>query len=128
MKRLVPVLALCAVLGACASNGGGGGGTTVPSRVPLPSAPPAGEPAGTTGLHEADLRAQYGQPSLIRHDGTATIWRFDGAGCKAFFFFYTRDNNTAVWHVETMPRGVSIAADQGCLNALRARVSPRPAA
>jgi hypothetical protein len=125
MRRLVPILSLCVLLGACAS--GGGSRPSVPTRVPLPSAPPAGEPAGTTGLHEADLRAQYGQPALIRRDGTATIWRFDGPACKAFFFFYTKDTDTAVWHVETLPRGTSIAADAGCLNALRARVSPRPA-
>jgi hypothetical protein len=123
MRRLVPILSLCALLGACASQGTRPG---VPSRVPLPSAPPAGEPAGTTGLREADLRAQYGQPALVRHDGSATIWRFDGAACKAFFFFYTRESNTAVWHVETLPRGVSIAADEGCLNALRTRGASRP--
>jgi len=121
MRRLVPIVSLCAALGACASQGNR---PSVPSRVPLPSAPPAGEPAGTTGLHEADLRAQFGQPALVRRDGTATIWRFDGPACKAFFFFYTQDTNTAVWHVETLPRGSAIAADEGCLNALRARVSP----
>ena len=60
-------------------------------------------------------------PALVRHDGTAQIWRFDGASCKAFFFLYSRDGATAVWHVETMPRGVSIAADENCLNVLRAQ-------
>ncbi len=123
MKRLVPVLSLCALLGACAAPTAGTG----PARVELPPAPPEGEPVGTTGLHEAELKAQYGQPALVRHDGTAQIWRFDGAACKAFFFLYARDGNTAVWHVETAPRGQSIAADETCLSALRARASaPRP--
>jgi hypothetical protein len=123
MKRLIPVLLFCALLGACASSAtsGGGGG-----RVALPAAPPPGEPAGTTGLHEADLRATYGQPAFVRHDGDALIWRFDGAACKAFFFLYMRGGNTAVWHVETNPRGTSIAADEGCLNALRTRGASRP--
>ena len=123
MNRLVPVLSLCAVLGACAAPGG----VVAPSHVVLPPAPPEGEPAGTTGLHEAELKAQFGQPAFVRHDGTAQIWRFDGAACKAYFFLYSRDGNTAVWHVETAPRGVSIAADENCLSALRARAAaPRP--
>jgi hypothetical protein len=121
MKRLISVAVLCALLGACASSGVSGGG-----RVALPAAPPPGEPAGTTGLHEVDLRTMYGQPAFVRHDGDALIWRFDGAACKAFFFLYTRDGNTAVWHVETNPRGTSIAADEGCLNALRSRSASRP--
>ncbi len=99
MNRLVPVLSLCALLAACAAPGGGG----TPAHVVLPPAPPEGEPAGTTGLHEAELKAQYGQPAFVRHDGTAQIWRFDGDACKAFFFLYSRDGNTAVWHVETAP-------------------------
>ena len=119
-KKLVPVL-LCGLLVACASNGGGGGG-----KVALPSAPPPGEPAGTTGLHEADLRAMFGPPAFVRQDGTAQIWRFDGASCKAFFFLYSRDGNTAVWHVETSPRGSGMAADETCLSALRARSASRP--
>ncbi len=82
MNRPVPVLLLCALLGACAAPGG----PATSTHVVLPAAPPEGEPMGTTGLHEADLKAQYGQPAFVRHDGTAQIWRFDGAACKAFFF------------------------------------------
>ena|ERR1700759_571570 len=123
MKRVIPVVALCAVLGACATQGGGG---TTPTHVRLPDAPPPGEPEGTTGLKEVDLRAYYGPPAFVRHDGTAQIWRFDGPACKAFFFLYSKEGNTAVWHVETMPRGTAIAADQNCLNALRARTASRP--
>ena len=96
------------------------------TQVRLPEAPPPGEPSGTTGLHEADLRAAYGVPALVRHDGTAQIWRFDGASCKAFFFLYSKDGNTAVWHVETVPRGAAIAADENCLSALRAKAVSRP--
>jgi hypothetical protein len=123
MKRYFAPLALCALLGACAAPTGGSGPAPT---VSLPAAPPAGEPAGTTGLHAADLRAQFGTPSFVRHDGTAEIWRFDGAACKAFFFLYSRDGNTAVWHVETAPRGASIAADEGCLSALKARAASKP--
>lgn len=119
MTRLASVLLICTALAGCA---------TQPARhVTLAPAPPTGEPAGTTGMHEADLRAAFGSPALVRHDGTAQIWRFDGATCKAFFFLYSRDGVTAVWHVETAPRGAGIAADENCLNLLRVQpVAPRP--
>lgn len=119
MKSLLPAVLLLGLLGACA-------GPAVVTNVRLPEAPPPGEPSGTTGLHEADLKVAYGQPAFVRKDGQAQIWRFDGPACKAFFFLYSRDGNTAVWHVETTPRGAGIAADQNCLNALRARVASRP--
>jgi hypothetical protein len=118
MRKIVPLLALCALLAGCTTHPRG--------TVRLPEAPPAGEPAGTTGLHEADLRTIFGPPAFVRHDGAAQIWRFDGAACKAFFFLYSRDGNTAVWHVETAPRGAGIAADENCLSALRALHAPPP--
>lgn len=105
------------------------GCATKPPQAPqvrLPPPPPTGEPSGTTGLHEADLRAAFGMPAFVRVDGAAQIWRFDGPSCKAFFFLYSRDGTTAVWHVETAPRGTNIAADEACLNALRARAAARP--
>jgi hypothetical protein len=120
MKKMAALLLFCCALAGCATK------PAAPPRVALPPAPPAGEPAGTTGLHEAELRAMFGLPALVRHDGNAQIWRFDAPGCKAFFFLYSRDGMTAVWHVETAPRGANIAADENCLNALRARVAPRP--
>ncbi len=120
MKRLASALLFCTALAGCATR------PAAPVQVRLPEAPPAGEPHGTTGLHEADLRAAFGVPALVRHDGNAQIWRFDSTICKAYFFLYTRDGATAVWHVETVPRGVAIAADETCLNALRARAVARP--
>jgi hypothetical protein len=117
MKSVLPALLLLSLLAGCAAPGGTG-------AVRLPDAPPAGEPAGTTGLQVAQLRALYGQPAMVRNDGSAQIWRYDDASCRAFFFLYSRDGRTAVWHVETSPRGRGIAADENCLNALRAKVAP----
>lgn len=122
MNRLASVLLLCAALAGCATSH-----VSRPSQARLPPAPPPGEPPGTTGMHEAELRAAFGAPAFVRHDGTTQIWRFDGANCKAFFFLYSRDGDTAVWHVETMPRGMGIAADENCLNALHVpQAAPRP--
>ena len=120
MKRIVVLALLCAGLAACAN---------APRTTTRLDVPPPGEPSGTTGLKEADLKHFYGQPAFTRRDGNATIIRFDAPACKAYFFLYSRDGNTAVWHVETTPRGASMAADQNCLNALSARAGssgPRP--
>src|SRR5512135_2041790 len=112
MKRLMVVPLIAFALAGCATR------PAAPPQTRLPPAPPTGEPSGTTGLREADLRAAFGMPAFVRRDGTAQIWRFDGPACKAFFFLYSRDGTTAVWHVETTPRGANIAADENCLNVL----------
>ena len=86
--------------------------------VSLPPPPPSGEPSGIVGLDANGLRSAYGAPEFVRHDGSVQMWRYDGARCHAFFFLYP-DNG--VRHVETLPRGASMAADTNCLNALRAK-------
>jgi hypothetical protein len=116
---------LCVVLAACAT----------PQRqaeqqgaqqISLPPPPPPGEPAELAGVQEAQVRMAFGAPSLVRKDGRAEIWRYDGAGCKAFFFFYLSGSSMAVRHVETVPRGSVIAADETCLATLRAHPSQTP--
>jgi hypothetical protein len=89
--------------------------------VALPAAPLPGEPAGIAGLDATQLRVAFGAPSFIRQDGTAQLWRYDGGGCKAFFFLYPDGNSLSVRHVETLPRGQQMAADTSCLNALHVR-------
>jgi hypothetical protein len=120
MIRRILILACCAALGACA--------TRAPSdRVALPSAPPRGEPVSTIGLSDADLRVQFGTPAFMRREGTAQLWRYDGASCRAFFFLYPANNALNVRHVETAPHGTDMAADPKCLDALRLHpVSPAP--
>jgi len=94
---------------------------TASQKVELPAPPPAGEPVGIAGLQATQLRIAFGPPAFVRQDGTAQLWRYDGASCKAFFFLYPDGNSLSVRHVETLPRGQDIAADASCLNALRAR-------
>lgn len=108
------VLAGCAaILAACAS----------PGVVRLPPTPTPGEPSDLAGISAARLRAAYGTPAFVRRDGDGQIWRYDSARCKAFFFLYSDDRVFKVRHVETLPRGKSLAADFTCLDALRARAS-----
>jgi hypothetical protein len=118
--RLLSVAALCASVCACATP------QAPPARIALPAAPPVGEPSGIAGLEASQLRVAFGAPVFVRKDGTAEVWRYDGAACKAFFFLYPEGSALSVRHVETLPRGQDMAADAGCLSALRARRQSAP--
>jgi hypothetical protein len=116
MKRLFAPGAVCLLLAACATN-------APPPTVPIPAAPRTGEPDDLIGLSGPQLRAIFGAPALLRQDGIAELWRYDGTGCHAFFFLYDKDGHKQVRHVETLPRGTVMAADDKCLSALR--LSPK---
>ena len=119
------IILLCAGLAACAMPRQGQIVQQPTPRVSLPAAPPPGEPGDLAGLQPAQLRVLMGDPAFIRKDGPAEMWRYDGPNCKAFFFLYPYGTSLLVRHVETLPRGRDIAADQTCLGSLRAR-SPVP--
>jgi hypothetical protein len=113
---------LCAALAACAATPK----ETPAPTVPLPVAPSPGEPAGISGMQPAQLRIAFGAPALTREDGKTEMWRYDGPGCRAFFFLYPDGGALAVRHVETVPRGRDMAADQICLDAIRAHPTTAP--
>ncbi len=106
MKRLSIPLA-CLVLAACTAPG---------TRGPGPV-----DTSGLTGMSDAQVKAAFGTPSFVRKDGTAQIWRYDGASCRAFFFLYANGNALSVSRVETLPHGAAASADPACLAALQPR-------
>ena len=114
MTRPVLAACLCALLSACASR-------PLPQTVPLPPPPPSGEPSSLVGASAGDLRVYFGAPAFVRKENGTEMWRYDGAGCHAFFFLYAQGGVETVRHVETVPRGSASATDAGCLTALRAR-------
>ncbi len=117
MMRILPIVTACLLLAACANR--------PPSdRVALPEGPPPGEPAGAVGLSDAALKVAFGLPAFVRRDGEVELWRYDGAGCRAFFFLYPDKSVLTVRHVETMPRPASAAFDAACLSALRRAPAP----
>jgi hypothetical protein len=117
MIRPAAVVAVsCLALAACATGGGSHGG-----NVSLPNAPRPGEPPGIDGLSAADMRANFGTPAFVRKDGKIEMWRYDTATCKTFFFLYPESNVMRVRHVETLPRGGTIAGDPVCLSLLLKR-------
>ena len=111
MIRIVPAVGLCVLLAAC----------TTPQRqgTELPAAPPGGEPAGVAGLAPDQVRVAFGTPAFVRKDGQTEMWRYDNPRCRAFFFFYAQGSSEVVRHVETLPRGATMAADAACLDAMR---------
>jgi hypothetical protein len=120
LHRLVAI-SICGLLAACATARK----PTQPQAplVALPPAPPPGEPSDLAGLRSAQLQIVFGAPAFVRRDGGAEMWRYDGAACKVFFFLYPYAGSLLVRHVETLPRGREIAADQACLDSLRPRAA-----
>ena len=96
--------------------------------VPIPPAPPRGEPDLFTGIDAARLRALVGAPVFSRKDGAFEMWRYDAGACHAYFFLTGAP--AKVQHVETLPHGKTSAADPECLNALAmvARPDEKPLA
>jgi hypothetical protein len=120
MIRKLLTVSGCVLLAACADR------AAIPDRVALPPAPPPGEPPAIIGLSADAVRATFGEPAFVRKDGETQFWRYNGAQCHAFFFLYKQNSILTVQHVETLPHGASIAADNDCINALRLHPAPLP--
>jgi hypothetical protein len=114
MIRPVLAFCLCAMISACASR------PAAPAIV-LSAPPPSKDPTKPIGLSAQDLRIFFGAPTFVRKENGAEMWRYDGAGCRAFFFLYSQDEMQKVRHVETIPPGANTAADVNCLAVLHAR-------
>jgi hypothetical protein len=67
------------------------------------------------------LRAAYGAPDFIRREMDTELWRYDGAACAAFFFLYREGDVLKLRYSETLPRGMSMAADPACVQSLSGR-------
>ena len=115
MTRIALAVSISILLAGCAAQA---------PQVALPAAPHPGEPGNIAGLGEGQIRGAFGEPAFVRKDGKVEVWRYDGAACKGFFFFYPTDAGMSVRHVETIPRGQEMAADTGCLNSLLVRKPP----
>lgn len=73
-------------------------------------------PATLIGLGPQDLRAQLGEPALLRSDPPAQFWRYDDGPCALHVFLYRPEGGGApvVTYAETRPtspgQGVAAAA------------------
>jgi hypothetical protein len=122
MRRLI-LLSCCALLAACATSRQTAPPPTArPQRNIVPAAPDAGEPGDLAGLKSTQLREVFGPPNFVRKEGSMELWRYDSVTCKAFFFLYPYGQALLVKHVETLPRGATLAVDQTCLDSLHAKL------
>jgi hypothetical protein len=117
MIRRAAILSFALWLGACTAKAPQAP-VPQPGSTSIPSAPPRGEPSQYINMAATSLQAAFGKPAFVRKDGATEMWRYDGAACRAFFFLYGAP--LMVRHVETLPHGVSTAADSACLTALSA--------
>ena len=113
MIRPVLAVCLCAMLSACASR-------PAAPTIAVPAPAPSKDPAKPVGLSAQGLRMFFGAPAFVRQENGDEMWRYDGAGCRAFFFLYPQGDSQIVRLVETIPRGAGTPADANCLAALRA--------
>lgn len=122
MKRSLGLLAVLLLAGCTTQSKPAPAPPPPPAApsIPIPAAPPYGEPLGYEDMLSTQLRERFGSPAFVRHDGRSEMWRYDGAACRAFFFLYGEGKDSVVRHVETLPRGATSAADPACLAALRA--------
>jgi hypothetical protein len=67
------------------------------------------------------LRANYGEPSFVRKEAEAQLWRYDAGDCSLFFFLYRDGANWRLRHAESAPRGKDTAVDPACLERLAKR-------
>jgi hypothetical protein len=123
VRQPLAILLMCLLLADCASTRRAPPVPAPPPHVALPAAPPAGEPGDIAGLQPEQLREVFGAPAFVRKEGRIEMWRYDGPACKAFFFLYPFGNSLLVRHVETVPRGQLMAADQACLDSLRSHMA-----
>jgi hypothetical protein len=120
MKARFAILSLTLLtLAGCAAPAPGSFPPAGPRAVPIPAAPPRGEPDRFANISVTQLQAMLGKPAFVRKDGATEMWRYDAAACHAFFFLYGSPGGQSVRHVETLPAGKDVAADPACLNALR---------
>ena len=117
MRRFV-LLSCCVLLAGCVTSRQPAPPTTKPQRNIVPAAPAVGEPGDLAGLKSTQLREVFGPPSFVRKEGAMELWRYDSVSCKAFFFLYPYGQALLVKHIETLPPGNTMAADQTCLDSL----------
>ena len=120
MKARFAILSLTLVtLAGCATPPPGTFPPAGPRSVPIPAAPPRGEPERFANISAPQLQVLLGAPAFVRKDGATEMWRYDSTSCRAFFFLSGSAPQQVVRHIETLPAGRDQAADPACLNALK---------
>ena len=80
------------------------------------------EPGRLKGRSEADLRAIFGEPPMLRRDGPARVWQYAVEGCFLDLFLYEEKEGSGVSvlvrHFEIRNRGEHSPSTRACLSAI----------
>lgn len=80
------------------------------------------EPARLIGLRRGRIEALLGVPGFAHHDEPAIVWRYTNGQCFLDVFFYRKEGDYVVIHVEARGRTVFRVVAKACfLDLLRAR-------
>jgi hypothetical protein len=108
-----------------ASHPAGGGGFLglFPRKPERPAGAPAPTLAGLLGADETRLRAELGDPDLMRAEGGGALWTYKLQTC-AVYVFLSRPKPNAPWQVKgaqagPLKRGQAAPDLDGCLKAGR---------
>jgi hypothetical protein len=133
--------ALALALAGCAQTPGGGSATGVSAApaAPAPAPAPVIVPplASLNGMTPASLTSLLGEPTLLRREQDAQVWKYATTDCVLFLFLYpTETDAREVMHFEAAPRDAdrTLGDDElepfleSCFaDAVRAHATARPA-
>lgn len=89
----------------------------VPPEMPMPQPLP---------MEAAGLRMRLGNPDFVRREMGTELWRYDASRCSVFFFMQQEGGMLRVRYTETLPRGMTMAADPACISSLEQRMAAAP--
>jgi hypothetical protein len=94
-----------------------GGSAVTPPEMLMP---------GPLPMEATALRMRLGNPDFIRREMDTELWRYDAARCSVFFFMQQQGGMLRLRYTETLPRGMTMAADPACIAALEQRMAAAP--
>jgi hypothetical protein len=103
--------------------------TRAPEPAPAPQAAAAPTPqtaAASARRNATELRAEFGTPDFVRRETDSELWRYDGEGCSLFAVLYRDNADFLVRHIETLPQGNGMPADEACVNRIKASAAAPP--
>ncbi len=89
------------------------------TEAPPPAPTPVPAPASLVGKDVSGLRLLFGNPSFVRVDEPAQLWRYATEGCALYLFLY--DDGTDAYHVshlEFRGTGRSLEEKEACLRSV----------
>lgn len=110
-----------------AADGDGANRDSAPPQkgADVASLPPASvDPARLARLTREKVRDLLGQPAFVRRESGAEFWRYRHRSCILELYFYEKDGQPVLDHLETREAGRDPAVMGRCIGALVAARRP----